>query len=269
MLSPFSKDLQKAEKLKTVGHELYQLILELQDINELSGFALAGGTSLAVRYNHRISIDIDLFSNKIIGQEGFKKISLKLKKHFGSSLKFCEVINTESGNQYCFLRSLIAKEGKDIKVELVQNIQLVAPIENYNGIRIISIKDIGILKLLSASSRKAKKDIYDLDLITEELSLESLLDELVIKERTFNQDIHKNLFDLDNDPSPSKDISLLLEFDNIDYTSLPFRPSHSNDRIDLISSSKSWTLAKASWRRKVKNLMRSRGISLPKIRPIN
>ncbi len=48
----------------------------------------------------------------------------------------------------------------------------------------------------------------------------------------------------------------LLEFDNIDYNELPFRPSHSNDRITIVPPNKDWKIAKSSWRRKVRDLMR-------------
>ena len=224
----------KRNEFKNSNKEIYNLILELQSINEIESFALAGGTSLALRYNHRISIDIDLFSSTTIGKIGFEAIQKKLKLHYQDSLNFCELINAESGNQYCFLRALINKEGNDIKVEFIQNIQILEPVELYESVKIISIKDIGMMKLMSASSRKAKKDIYDLDFITEEYELEILLDLLKVKMNRFCKIEHRNLFDLDNDPSPTDNIALLLEFDNIDYSSIPKRPSHSNDRIDIV-----------------------------------
>jgi hypothetical protein len=34
------------------------------NLPELSGFSLVGGTALALRYGHRISIDLDLFSSE-------------------------------------------------------------------------------------------------------------------------------------------------------------------------------------------------------------
>jgi hypothetical protein len=259
----------KENEFKNSNKEIYNLILDLQSINEIESFALAGGTSLALRYNHRISIDIDLFSSIIIGKTGFETIQKKLKSHYQDALKFCELINTESGNQYCFLRALINKDGNDIKVEFIQNIQLVEPIELFESVKIISVKDIGIMKLLSASSRKAKKDIYDLDFITEEFELEILLNLLREKTKRYAKLEYRNLFDLDNDSSPSDNIALLLEFDNIDYSSIPKRPSHSNDRIEIVFKSKSWLAAKLSWKKKVRNLMFKNGFSFAGIKPIN
>jgi hypothetical protein len=40
---------------------LLETIKEVQSFQSLSLFALAGGTNLAFRYNHRASQDIDLF----------------------------------------------------------------------------------------------------------------------------------------------------------------------------------------------------------------
>lgn len=181
----------------------------------------------------------------------------------------CEIINTESGDQYCFLRAFITKGDETIKIELLQNIHTVNPVEEINGVRIFSKTDIGLLKLMSAANRKANKDIYDLDYLTDEIPLKELLDQLSDKLFLYNREEYKCLFDLDDQLSPTEDISLLLEFDKTDYSSLPMRPSHSSDRIDIVPSNKSWRVAKASWRRKVYHLMQEKGLKLPGAKPIN
>jgi hypothetical protein len=128
--------------LEAVSKQLHKLIIELQSLPSLNDFVLAGGTCLALRFNHRISHDIDLFSNKIMGEPG---------------------------------------------------LQIIA-------------------------------------------------------------DEH---------------LALLLEFDNISYASLPGRPSHSTDRIELLPHSTPWPAARSSWIRKVKRLMKEKGYEPPKINPIN
>lgn len=255
--------------MEAVSKQLHDLIIQVQSLSSLNDFALAGGTNLAIRFNHRISNDIDLFTNRIIGKSGFEHIIEELKNFFDNSLMYCEIINTESGNQYCFLRALIATKGTNIKVEIIQNIQLLNPIETYNEIRLLSLIDIGMMKLLSASSRKAKKDIYDLDFVTNEIPVRQLMESLEERTKKFNKEEYKSLFDLDNDPSPLDNIYLLLEFDNTNYSSLPGRPSHSTDRIEIPSNGKTWSAVRSSWRRKVKELMKEKGIIPPKIDPIN
>ena len=62
------------ESSSIVSAEILGIIRKLQGLESLSGFALAGGTSLAIRFNHRNSYDIDLFTDQIIGLEGFARI---------------------------------------------------------------------------------------------------------------------------------------------------------------------------------------------------
>jgi len=61
--------------MSAVSLQLIKTIKELQSLPSLSNFALAGGTNLALRYNHRKSIDIDLFCNQIIGIKSFETIA--------------------------------------------------------------------------------------------------------------------------------------------------------------------------------------------------
>lgn len=259
-----------AKNSSALSIELLATIRELQAFESLSVFALAGGTNLSIRFNHRHSYDIDLFTNQIIGYEGFVRIEKELKKFYNTSLIGCEIINTDNGDQFCFLRAFVGKEsGAVIKIEILQNMAITCPIEMYSGIRILSVRDIGLFKLMSASNRKAKKDIYDLDFITEDIAVSDLLAELQTKHEKFCEDEHKCLFDLDNEVSPNENLALLLEFDNIDYTKNDSRPNHSADILDIAPGNKSWSTAKSSWRRKVRRLMQERGTPLPPIKPIN
>ncbi len=252
-----------------VSDELLSTIKELQALPALNVFALAGGTSLAIRFNHRRSYDIDLFTNQIIGIKGFTVVEQQLKEFYKDTLIGCEIINAESGDQYCFLRAFLNKGGETIKIEILQNMATMYPIELHENIRIISVRDIGLFKLMSAANRKADKDIYDLDFITDDILLSELLTALQEKRATYCEDKHKCLFDLDDEVNPNDNPALLLEFDNKNYVKNDHRPNHSSDRLDLAQGSKNWILAKSSWRRKVRRHMQDRGIPLPPVKPIN
>lgn len=255
--------------MKAVKDSLLNLIVELQTLESLFSFCLAGGTNLALQYNHRISDDIDLFSNQTIGVSGMENLATVLKKKFGSRLKFCEILNQESGNQFCFIRALIESKGQAIKLECIQNVFLKFETINVDGIKAVSVRDIGMLKLKSAASRKANKDIYDLDIITEGIKLKELINLLREREIECNRADRKCLFDLDETQSPVDNLALLLEFDKINYTDLPRRPSHSTDRIKLLPHSINWLTVKTRWRRKVKELMKENGQPFPGIQPVN
>lgn len=60
---------------QTVEPGTFSLLKHLMDLPQLKDFSLVGGTALSLRYGHRKSIDLDLFS-----ENNFKRI-FKLKCH--------------------------------------------------------------------------------------------------------------------------------------------------------------------------------------------
>lgn len=182
---------------------------------------------------------------------------------------FCELLDIDLEEQYCFLRALIRKDNSNIKVEFLQNMKIVDEVEVFNGIRVFTKKDIALFKLVSASKRKALKDIYDLDIITDEIPLDELLDDLASKLKKYNLPEHQSLFDLDQSEMPTVNPAVLLGYDNVNYQSIPSRPSHSNDVIKIVPPGKELSAAKRSWKKKVREILRAKGLGLPPARPIN
>ena len=68
--------------IKTINNDLYYFVQKIQKAPELNNFALTGGTNLAIRFDHRVSVDIDLFSNKLIGIERMESITVQLISRF-------------------------------------------------------------------------------------------------------------------------------------------------------------------------------------------
>lgn len=54
----------------TVEERTLQLLKSLQSLPQLKNFSLVGGTSLALQIGHRLSIDLDLFSDGESSIEG-------------------------------------------------------------------------------------------------------------------------------------------------------------------------------------------------------
>lgn len=256
---------------QAVSQELLETIHELQQLSSLSEFGLAGGTNLALRYGHRISVDIDLFSPSMIGIKGLENICEQIKNFYGERVIFNQLINDDLGNQYCFARLLIKTKIGQIKVEIMQNVPLLDEFEINDAIRMVTVKDIGVFKLKSLCSRMAKKDAYDLDLITDQkgYSLEELIDRYQEKETSFSSEADEWVFDLDEHPNPADDPKALLAFDETGYIAADNRPTHSDDQLNIIPSSKLYRVAKASWRRKVRDYMSKRGFQLPPAKPVN
>lgn len=238
--------------MSAVSIEISESIIELQNLKSLYNFSLGGGTNIALRFNHRKSIDIDLFCPGIIGKKGFTAIEKELKQFYGnqvSGLSYpCNI-----DDQFCFMRFFLKKNNETIKIELLQNFKNLEESEQLNDIRLLSINDIGLYKLSSAANRAAKKDIYDLDFITDTVNLVKLYELLKSKIKKFNLPEHRTIFDLDNEVNPIDKPDLLLSFDD-SKSNNKSRPFHLQDRIDIIPGSKSWQKARISWRSKVRQL---------------
>lgn len=247
--------------MKAVSPAICEIISQLQSIQSLSDFSLGGGTNLAFQYNHRISEDIDLFYPNIIGKQGFNKVVEEVKEYYGARARSfddpCDI-----NDQFSFIRFFIdTKQGETIKVELLQNMKNLYDIEVKDNIKLLCKKDIGLFKLISAANRSAKKDIYDLDFITDEIPLIDLFEELKVKTLKFNTEEDKTIFDLNKNLSPIEFPELLLQFDN--STGTRNLPMHSHDNISIIEGNKTWIESKISWRSKVRKLYSHLGKDFP------
>lgn len=249
--------------MSAVSPILKQTITELQSLPSVTSFALGGGTNLAFRYAHRISIDIDFISTVTVGIDGLLQIVKETENLYGKNQVTAILINKELDEQFSFLRMFITRGDTVIKVEFLQNMKCLFGQEEFDKIRLIHKTDIGLFKLMSASNRLAKKDIYDLDFITDEIPLQILINHLKEKTEKFNQPKDLTLFDLDNEKSPVENLELLLKFDET-TSHKSNKPIHTHDRIDLVAGSKTWIEARISWRLKVRQLFSQLGKEFPK-----
>lgn len=134
------------------------------EIQLLQPFTLVGVTALALRYGHRSSIDLDLFSNETFDNE---KIADKLKFKFGANFVF------ESGHKnpgiFCYIHK--------IKVDIVYfPHKLIAPIETTDKIRMYGSADIAAMKIQAILGRGKKKDFWDLYELLRHFPLQQLID---------------------------------------------------------------------------------------------
>src|SRR5882724_8765255 len=66
-------------------YEALQILFSIPEIKE--GFALAGGTSLALQLGHRQSIDLDIFSSKPINT---RELEILISSHAGIGFDFVD-----------------------------------------------------------------------------------------------------------------------------------------------------------------------------------
>jgi predicted nucleotidyltransferase component of viral defense system len=126
----------------------------------VSTFYLAGGTALALRLGHRISVDLDFFSeaefneDQLIGELssiGTLEILQKAPQSLTGVL---------DGVKFSFL---------GYPYPMLNNG------EAWNGITIASIEDIGCMKIDALSSRGTKRDFIDVYFIAKRMPMTALL----------------------------------------------------------------------------------------------
>jgi hypothetical protein len=134
---------------QTVRPECLALLRELMSLEELSSFRLAGGTALSLHLGHRISIDLDFFTNQLFDVD---ELVTFLKTHYQDKA----VIN--GVNKYGVFATV-----NDIKTDFLYRYEKFLNAELVlDDIRLSSLEDIGAMKIRAAASRASKKDYYDL-----------------------------------------------------------------------------------------------------------
>ena len=122
---------------------------------------LVGGTSLALQYGHRSSVDLDFFGEITADDEDIKGVLRK----FGSLL--------------------VLKESKNIKVYQLDGIKI--DIVNYSyawiddaivedGIVLASPQDIAAMKINAIEGRGTKKDFIDIYFLLQHYTLKEILE---------------------------------------------------------------------------------------------
>ena len=148
---------------KAIEPNTFSLLKRLQKIPELDSFYLVGGTALALKYSHRISIDIDLFGEPL--DKGL--IINVLQKEFGADFHY--EYSRNNWAIFCFI--------KNIKIDIVQYTQpLIAPTESIDGIRLLSSEDIAAMKINAIFGRASKKDFWDIFELLHHFKLEEIID---------------------------------------------------------------------------------------------
>ena len=143
-----------------VSPEALELLREIQHLPILNDFYLVGGTALALHYGHRISVDLDFFTEKEFDTsiliDTFKE---KYKLDILSQAKNTLTLNI-----------------RFVKTDFIRhNYPLLNPFQEIEGIKLLSVEDIAAMKLNSTMNRGSKKDFYDIYELLNHFDLEELI----------------------------------------------------------------------------------------------
>lgn len=169
-----------------------QVLEKLAPLPFLDGYYLAGGTALALHLGHRKSIDLDFFTRSFPNPARVVDCLAGLHPR---------VIQEATGTLDVVIDS--------VKVSFLEyTYDLLEGVQEYRGIHVAGILDIGCMKLAAVSSRGAKKDFVDLYFLLQEIALPDLLRQFARKYRgvEYSQThLLKSLVyfaDADADPAP-------------------------------------------------------------------
>lgn len=182
---------------ETVSKRTLDLINRLMADDHLKSFYLVGGTALSLRIGHRISIDIDLFTDKEFNAE---KASQYLKKHYQTDL------NTISKNS-------VSGFIENVKFDLIAHRYThVKPILTIEGIRMLSIYDIAAMKVNAIVGNGTRiKDFIDVYYLLQEMSFQELLEAYLKKYPDVNTNIAKASLRYYNDIDFTVSVTMMKE----------------------------------------------------------
>lgn len=153
----------------TVSPDLKSVLKIVMDSDILKPFRLVGGTSLSLQLGHRISIDIDLFTDSDYGSLNFEDIETFLKSKFSFIVFSSEL--TSFGKSY-FIGS---SDNNAVKLDVFYSDPFIDDELLIDNIRLASLKDITAMKIEVIQNGGRKKDFWDLHELLNYFSLEEML----------------------------------------------------------------------------------------------
>ncbi|WP_442795866.1 nucleotidyl transferase AbiEii/AbiGii toxin family protein [Pelobium manganitolerans] len=142
----------------TVETLLKEALLMLMNTEELKEFRLVGGTAMSLHLGHRMSIDIDLFTDAAYGSINFEDIDKMLRK------SFAHVGGDFGGNPGLGRSYLVGKSSEEVvKLDLYYSMDpFFQNAVDEEGIRMASLEEIIAMKVDIIRKGGRKKDFWDL-----------------------------------------------------------------------------------------------------------
>ena len=155
----------------TVNPLLVSALTEIMSESLFNDFVLVGGTALSLRLGHRISVDIDLFTEKEYGSINFDKIETYFMKRYPYAYR------PDTGNTVGMGRSFYVgkSSGESIKIDLFYNDTFIRPYCMLGSIRFASLEDIVAMKVDVVQRKGRKKDFWDLHELLDRYSIERMI----------------------------------------------------------------------------------------------
>ncbi len=185
----------------TVNDLLRSSLVTLMNSEEFSQFRLVGGTALSLQLGHRLSVDIDLFSDVPYGNIDFTAIDKFIENTFPYYHHFSN-LEPSMGKSY----SIGTDKDNVIKLDVFYTDAFIQPPLIEDGIRMATTEEIIAMKMDVVQRGARKKDFWDLHELLPQYPLHLMLslhqqrypythDEKLILQNLTNFDLADDDFD--------------------------------------------------------------------------
>ena len=147
---------------ETIHPTTLELLKKLASQTELHGMRLVGGTSLALQYGHRQSVDLDFFGKLNVSQEEI----IEMARNIGDFKLY---------NRTKYILQFVLNNVRIDVVDYANYEWIDEPIIE-DGIVLASSKDIAALKINAIEGRGTKKDFIDVFELLKHYELSEILD---------------------------------------------------------------------------------------------
>ncbi len=143
------------------------LLEQLARRAELTAFHLGGGTSLALRFGHRLSVDLVFFTTETFDPEAFMA---------GLDLPDAAAVARSTGT--------LTLDAGGVKLDFLRPAYpLLADSDDVDGVRLLSVRDVAAMKLNAVANRGSKKDFFDLYELLKHFPLDEMVADFELKYR--------------------------------------------------------------------------------------
>ena len=161
--------MSKKLNYNTVTPLLKSILMELMAATEFADFRLVGGTALSLYCGHRMSVDIDLFTEADYGTIDFETIDNYLKQNYS----YFDTNNLPVGMGKSYY---IGEDDQNaIKLDLYYTDPFIDEEVVIDNIRMATIEEIIAMKIDVVQRTGRKKDFWDLHELKENYTLKDML----------------------------------------------------------------------------------------------
>lgn len=156
----------------TVNDLLKNSLLLLMQMEEFANFRLVGGTALSLHLGHRMSVDIDLFTDEPYRSIDFDAIESRLKSSFG-------FVSGDFGGNHLMGKSYLIGPDQDsvVKLDVYYSMDpFFQEAVKVEGIRAATIEEIIAMKIDVIQRGGRKKDFWDLHELLERYPSTKMID---------------------------------------------------------------------------------------------